>query len=83
MLYTQQEMMNGCEKLPWQKRAFQSDVAQRGSCGNTGAEWGLCFNEQFSSLFVNWGTKDYVNVGLLPREEKIKRPDHVLLSFLQ
>ena len=44
---------------------------------------GGCFNEQFSSLFVNWGTKDYVNVGLLPREEKIKqssRPCIVIFS---
>lgn len=48
-------------------------MAQRGSGVVTRERSGGCFNEEFSSLFVNWGTKDYVNVGLLPREEKIKQ----------
>lgn len=48
-------------------------MAQSGSAVVTREQSGGCFNEEFSSLFVNWGTKDYVNVGLLPREEKIKQ----------
>ena len=48
-------------------------MAQSGSAVVTRERSGGCFNEEFSSLFVNWGTKDYVNVGLLPRDEKIKQ----------
>ena len=45
-------------------------MAQSGSTVVTREQSGGCFNEEFSSLFVNWGTKDYVNVGIAPQGGK-------------